>query len=113
MTIKRTIDSNETTAPSSINNLIKQKLEDNDRMINEESEEKDQVGPSLPETQIKKRKKRTLDHEQTFLDNLPSSESYERSLMHRDNVNFVHCTPYSISFNSIYLILSDTIHFNA
>lgn len=57
-----------------------------------ENEEEEDVGPMpMPDTQTVK-KRRVLDHEATFLTNLPSAESYERSLMHRDNVNFVFCT---------------------
>ena len=39
----------------------------------------------------KKKKKITvvLPHEKLYLDCLPSSDMYERSLMHRDVINFV------------------------
>ena len=33
-----------------------------------------------------------LEHEKTFLNTIPESDMYERSLMHRDTVNFVQVT---------------------
>ncbi|TPX66944.1 hypothetical protein SpCBS45565_g04120 [Spizellomyces sp. 'palustris'] len=55
----------------------------------------DDVGP-MPEapdiSTTKKKKTRVLMHERLYLDNLPSADMYERSLMHRDVVNFVAVT---------------------
>ncbi|KAJ3328777.1 hypothetical protein HDU76_009310 [Blyttiomyces sp. JEL0837] len=36
--------------------------------------------------------KRVLEHEQLYLSNLPNADMYEKSLMHRDIVNFVEVT---------------------
>ncbi|KAJ3022231.1 UNVERIFIED_CONTAM: hypothetical protein HDU68_009241 [Siphonaria sp. JEL0065] len=41
----------------------------------------------------KPKKQRVLAHESLYLDNLPLADMYERSLMHRDIVNFVAVTP--------------------
>ncbi|KAJ3054623.1 Peptidyl-prolyl cis-trans isomerase cyp15 [Rhizophlyctis rosea] len=55
----------------------------------------DDVGPmpAEPERAERRRKRaRVLAHEDLYLQNLPSAEMYERSLMHRDVVNFVAVT---------------------
>ncbi len=53
----------------------------------------DDFGPMpVPDQPIKRRKRKVLEHEQVYISNLPSSDYYERSLMHRDIVNFVHVT---------------------
>ncbi|KAJ3210399.1 Peptidyl-prolyl cis-trans isomerase cyp15 [Dinochytrium kinnereticum] len=50
----------------------------------------EEIGPMpAPEASHKKKKARVLAHEKLYLDNLPSSDMYERSLMHRDVINFV------------------------
>ncbi|KAI8854878.1 hypothetical protein BC829DRAFT_378736 [Chytridium lagenaria] len=58
--------------------------EDND-------DDDDDIGPMpVSDTTIHKKKKaRVLAHEKLYLQNLPSSDMYERSLMHRDVINFV------------------------
>lgn len=43
------------------------------------------LGPVL----VPKKKKKAIPFEKIYLDNLPSSEAYERSFMHRDSVKFV------------------------
>ncbi|KAI9091714.1 hypothetical protein DFS34DRAFT_584331 [Phlyctochytrium arcticum] len=49
--------------------------------------------PDMPESTVQKKKKaRVLKHERLYLENLPSADMYERSLMHRDIVNFVAMT---------------------
>lgn len=58
----------------------------------EESEGDDDgwIGPTLDQAAPqKKKKKRTLDYEHVYLENLPNAESYERSYMHRDVVSWV------------------------
>ncbi|KAJ3279033.1 Peptidyl-prolyl cis-trans isomerase cyp15 [Borealophlyctis nickersoniae] len=40
----------------------------------------------------KRKKQRVLEHESLYLENLPQADMYERSLMHRDVVNFVAVT---------------------
>lgn len=59
----------------------------------EESQE-EWIGPlpteAAPEPQKKKRK--VLHHEKLFLENLPNSESYEKSYMHRDVITYCVAT---------------------
>ena len=58
----------------------------------QEDEEHD-IGPSLSEAVIQPQKKRkVLKFEKIYLKNLPSSEFYEKSYMHRDTINFVSVT---------------------
>lgn len=76
-------------------NSKRPRLETADADENVSSE--DELGPMplAPDTAAKdaKRKKaRGLKHEKLYLDNLPSADMYERSLMHRDVVNFVAVT---------------------
>ena len=57
----------------------------------EEEEEEDDdewIGP-MPSEAAPSKKKRILQHERLYLRNLPESEAYERSYMHRDNITFV------------------------
>ncbi|XP_066912739.1 peptidylprolyl isomerase domain and WD repeat-containing protein 1-like [Clytia hemisphaerica] len=61
------------------------KHEDDDE---EEEDSDDMIGP-MP-VPVKKRK--VLEFEQTYLKNLPSAETYEKSFMHRDTVTHVHVT---------------------
>ncbi|XP_047996891.1 peptidylprolyl isomerase domain and WD repeat-containing protein 1 [Leguminivora glycinivorella] len=60
----------------------------------EESEDADAwIGPMPSEAAVAKPKKRkVLEFESLYLDNLPSSETYERSYMHRDVVSHVVVT---------------------
>ena len=46
------------------------------------------IGP-MPSEAAPAKKKKVLPHEKLYLKNLPSSESYERSFMHRDVVTHV------------------------
>ncbi|CAH1243726.1 PPWD1 [Branchiostoma lanceolatum] len=53
-----------------------------------EEEEDTWVGP-MPAEAAKPKKRKVLEFEQIFLDNLPNAESYERSYMHRDVITYV------------------------
>lgn len=72
--------------------------EENENKRSHDSEDSDSeglIGPSLSEaSQPKKRKK--LQHEHLYLENLPCAESYERSYMHRDVIT--HCLVTSTDF---------------
>lgn len=46
----------------------------------------------MPDEATSSKKKRVLEFEHLYLENLPSSESYEKSYMHRDVVRFVAVT---------------------
>lgn len=65
-----------------------------ERTVNvEEEEDCDMVGPLLSESStLSKKRRRVLQHEQLFLDNLPVAERYERSYMHRDTLTQLVCT---------------------
>lgn len=56
-----------------------------------EDEDDDCIGP-MPDTSGPTQKKRVLEFEHLYLENLPTSESYEKSYMHRDIVRFVVVT---------------------
>jgi len=58
----------------------------------EDSSDDDMVGPSIQDAAPAK-KKRVLEYEKVFLENLPSGENYEKSFMHRDVVTHVTVTP--------------------
>lgn len=68
--------------------------------LNDENNEEDEnfVGPTLSEATIQetKKKRKTLPHEHLYLKNLPNSESYEKSYMHRDIIT--HCLITSTDF---------------
>ncbi|KAJ3195580.1 hypothetical protein HK101_011723 [Irineochytrium annulatum] len=53
-----------------------------------EADDDDDVGP-MPAPAPKKKRQRVLPHEHLYLQNLPSCDMYEQSLMHRDVINFV------------------------
>jgi peptidylprolyl isomerase domain and WD repeat-containing protein 1 len=62
-----------------------------DAAIPQEAESSDDdIGPSMPTHPSKKQ--RVLQHEAVYLGNLPDKDMYEKSLMHRDVVNFVCIT---------------------
>eukprot|EP00092_Neocalanus_flemingeri_P029729 GFUD01032277.1.p1 GENE.GFUD01032277.1~~GFUD01032277.1.p1 ORF type:complete len:679 (-),score=208.83 GFUD01032277.1:59-2095(-) len=58
----------------------------------EDDSDDDFVGPSLSDAAPIK-KKRVLEYESVYLDNLPCGMNYERSFMHRDVVTHVAVTP--------------------
>ena len=54
----------------------------------------DDLGPALPTTAPKK-KRRKLPYEKTYISALPASSRYSKSLMHKDQVSFVTFTPFT------------------
>lgn len=50
------------------------------------------MGPQLP-TEAPKKKRRVLPHEKLYVEALPKSVRYSRSLMHKEQILFVHWTP--------------------
>ena len=56
------------------------------------SSEDDDLGPALPSTAIKK-KRRVLPYENLYASALPSSQRYSKSLMHKEQLAFVTFTP--------------------
>ncbi|KAL4236415.1 Peptidylprolyl isomerase domain and WD repeat containing protein 1 [Mactra antiquata] len=57
----------------------------------EEDDDDDDIGP-MPDASTSSKKQKVLDFEKLYLENLPSSESYEKSYMHKDVVRFVAVT---------------------
>nr|XP_018904781.1 PREDICTED: peptidylprolyl isomerase domain and WD repeat-containing protein 1 [Bemisia tabaci] len=67
----------------------KRSLEDEDSG----SDSDEVIGPSLQDAVIQpQKKKKVLEHEQLYLRNLPSAESYEKSFMHRDTITHIIVT---------------------
>ncbi|KAJ8305534.1 hypothetical protein KUTeg_016079 [Tegillarca granosa] len=59
------------------------------RPEDERSEDEDEcIGP-MPDEATKLKKRKVLEYEQVYLNNLPNAESYEKSYMHRDVVTHV------------------------
>jgi peptidylprolyl isomerase domain and WD repeat-containing protein 1 len=56
-----------------------------------ESDDENCIGPSLSDA-LPAKKRKVLDHEKLFLDNLPNSDCYEKSFMHRDIVTHIVVT---------------------
>ncbi|WAR24799.1 PPWD1-like protein [Mya arenaria] len=57
----------------------------------EEDEDDDYIGP-MPSEEVSQKKRKVLEFESLYMKNLPSSEAYERSYMHRDVIKFVAVT---------------------
>lgn len=65
----------------------------------DDSDDDDEIGP-MPDTDApsvevskgRKKKRAVLPHERVFLDNLPDTDRYTKSFMHRADLNFVTMT---------------------
>jgi peptidylprolyl isomerase domain and WD repeat-containing protein 1 len=66
------------------------KRKDGEEIPQDVESDDDDIGPTLPTHASKKQ--RVLQHEAVYLSNLPDKDMYEKSLMHRDVVNFVCMT---------------------
>ncbi|KAL8680448.1 MAG: hypothetical protein Q9186_003346 [Xanthomendoza sp. 1 TL-2023] len=60
----------------------------------ETSSDDDDIGPTLPSLAPKK-KRRKLPYEKLYINALPCSQRYSKSLMHKDQLSFVTITPYT------------------
>ncbi|KAI9812507.1 MAG: hypothetical protein M1832_000401 [Thelocarpon impressellum] len=58
----------------------------------DETSSDDEMGPQLPSAAPKK-KRRVLPHEKLYIQALPSSARYSKSLMHKEQLSFVTLTP--------------------
>ncbi|KAI2609750.1 uncharacterized protein GGS25DRAFT_486069 [Hypoxylon fragiforme] len=57
------------------------------------SSDEDDIGPQLPSTaEAPKKKRRVLPHEKLYIEALPKSARYSKSLMHKEQVSFVNVT---------------------
>lgn len=64
-----------------------------DEAANDDDDDDDDVMmPMMPPAAQPLKKQRVLEHEAIYLANLPTADMYEKSLMHRDLVNFVCVT---------------------
>lgn len=57
-----------------------------------ESSSEDDIGPALPDS-VPKKKRRKLPYEKLYISSLPTSPRYSKSLMHKDQLSFVTFTP--------------------
>ncbi|XP_062870675.1 peptidylprolyl isomerase domain and WD repeat-containing protein 1 [Trichomycterus rosablanca] len=70
----------------------KRKLQE-EKGVKDEEEEDDGawVGP-MPAEAVQTKKRKVLEYERVYLDNLPSAAMYERSYMHRDVITHIACS---------------------
>ncbi|CAO1602026.1 Peptidyl-prolyl cis-trans isomerase cyp15 [Xanthoria calcicola] len=60
----------------------------------DDTSSEDDIGPALPSSApLKKRRK--LPYEKLYINALPSSQRYSKSLMHKDQLSFLTITPYT------------------
>ncbi|KAL2795401.1 hypothetical protein BJX66DRAFT_170030 [Aspergillus keveii] len=55
----------------------------------------DDFGPALPSADAPKKKRRKLPFEKVYVNALPTSPRYSKSLMHKDQLSFVTVTPHT------------------
>ena len=60
-----------------------------------DSSDDDDFGPALPSATAPKKKRRKLPFEKMYVNALPPSSRYSKSLMHKDQVSFVTMTPFT------------------
>ncbi|XP_070563802.1 peptidylprolyl isomerase domain and WD repeat-containing protein 1-like [Ptychodera flava] len=70
---------------------VKRSVDDKDDGTGQESSEDEMIGP-MPTLAAKPKKRKVLEYEHVYLNNLPSAETYERSYMHRDVITHVAVT---------------------
>ncbi|XP_028661304.1 peptidylprolyl isomerase domain and WD repeat-containing protein 1 isoform X1 [Erpetoichthys calabaricus] len=69
---------------------VKRRHDSQDK-VEEDEEDEGWVGP-LPAEATQSKKRRVLEFERVYLDNLPSAAMYERSYMHRDVITHIVCS---------------------
>ncbi|KAI1339621.1 hypothetical protein F5Y15DRAFT_79790 [Xylariaceae sp. FL0016] len=57
-----------------------------------DSSSDDDMGPQLPSAAAPKKKRRVLPHEKLYVEALPKSQRYSKSLMHKEQLAFVNTT---------------------
>ncbi|KAL4916054.1 hypothetical protein BDW62DRAFT_218927 [Aspergillus aurantiobrunneus] len=60
-----------------------------------ESSSDDDFGPALPSADAPKKKRRKLPFEKVYVNALPASPRYSKSLMHKDQLSFTTVTPHT------------------
>uniref|UniRef100_A0A3Q3QHY1 peptidylprolyl isomerase n=1 Tax=Monopterus albus TaxID=43700 RepID=A0A3Q3QHY1_MONAL len=76
---------------ASENNVELKRKADDDRDEDGTKEDEEWVGP-MPSEATKPKKRKVLEFERVYLDNLPSAAMYERSYMHRDVITHIVCS---------------------
>ncbi|KAJ9192377.1 hypothetical protein DTO166G4_7248 [Paecilomyces variotii] len=61
----------------------------------DESSSDDDFGPALPSAAAPKKKRRKLAFEKVYVNSLPASSRYSKSLMHKDQLSFITITPHT------------------
>ncbi|KMU91892.1 cyclophilin family peptidyl-prolyl cis-trans isomerase Cyp9 [Coccidioides immitis H538.4] len=74
------------------NKRSRSQLEEESQENDEVSSSEDDYGPALPTAQPKK-KRRKLPYEKLYINALPASPRYSKSLMHKEQLSFVVVTP--------------------
>lgn len=64
------------------------------RLLGDDSSD-DDFGPALPSEVAPKKKRRKLPFEKVYINALPVSARYSKSLMHKDQLSFVTVAPYT------------------
>lgn len=64
-------------------------------MAGNESDSDDDFGPALPSADAPKKKRRKLPFERVYMNALPTSSRYSKSLMHKDQLSFVNMSPFT------------------
>jgi peptidylprolyl isomerase domain and WD repeat-containing protein 1 len=64
------------------------------RLLGDDSSD-DDFGPALPSEAAPKKKRRKLPFEKVYVNALPASARYSKSLMHKDQLSFVTVAPYT------------------
>lgn len=64
------------------------------RLLGDDSSD-DDFGPALPSEVAPKKKRRKLPFEKVYVNALPVSAKYSKSLMHKDQLSFVTVAPYT------------------
>ncbi|EEP81214.1 peptidyl-prolyl cis-trans isomerase D [Uncinocarpus reesii 1704] len=85
----------ETAVEGASNKRPRAQLEEEKAHENDEgSSSEDDYGPALPTAQPKK-KRRKLPYEKLYIDALPASLRYSKSLMHKEQLSFITITPHT------------------
>ncbi|OJD17111.1 hypothetical protein AJ78_02755 [Emergomyces pasteurianus Ep9510] len=79
---------------SATTNKRSRSLLEESEMKDESSSSEDDFGPALPSA-VPKKKRRKLPFEKVYVNALPVSARYSKSLMHKDQLSFVTLTPHT------------------
>lgn len=63
--------------------------------LGNDSSSDDDFGPALPSADAPKKKRRKLPFEKVYVNALPASPRYSKSLMHKDQLSFVTMSPHT------------------